>query len=91
MKSRGFVRLLFYIMAFDILITSVKSTVELSLLELPVEEKTLFEPPFEDIVKGKLYDRLRNVYTVLLFHYYFISTSFIIINSLKLILFYLFV
>lgn len=69
MKSRGFVRLLFYIMAFDILITRAKSTVELSLLELPVEEKTLFEPPFEDIVKGKLYDRLRNVYTVLLFHY----------------------
>lgn len=86
MKSRGFVRLLFYCMAFDILITTVKSTVELSLLELPVEEKTLFEPPFEDIVKGKLYDRLRNLHAVLLYYYYFISTSFIIINGLKLIL-----
>lgn len=67
MKSRGFVRLLFYITAFDILIMSVKSTVELSLLELRVEEKTLFEPPFDDIVKGKLYDRLRNLCTVLLY------------------------
>lgn len=84
MKSRGFVRLLFYCMAFDILITSVKSTVELSLLELPVEEKTLFEPPFEDIVKGKLYDR--NLNAALLYYYYFISTSFIIINGLNLIL-----
>lgn len=87
MKSRGFGRLLFYTMAFHILITSVKSTVELlSLLELPIEEKTLFEPPFEDIVKGKLYDRLRNLYSVLLYYYYFSSTSFIIINGLKLII-----
>lgn len=86
MKSRGFVRLLFYIMAFHILITSVKSSVELSLLELPIEEKTLFEPSFEDIVKGKLYDKLRNLYSVLLYYYFFSSTSFIIINGLKLIL-----
>lgn len=75
MKSGGFVRLLFYIMAFDILITSVKSTVELSFLEVPVEEKTLFEPPFDDIVKGKLHDRLRNLYryctvVILLFYLY---------------------
>lgn len=59
MESRGLVKLILNIIAFDILITSVMSIVGLSLLELPAEEKTLFEPPFDDIVKGKLYDKLR--------------------------------
>lgn len=72
MNSRVFVRFLLNIMAFDILITtlSVKSIVGLNLLELPAEEKTLFEPPFEDIVKGKLYEMLKSA--KLIYYYHFI-------------------
>lgn len=59
MQSKGLFGLLFNIFAFAILISSVRSIVGLSLLELSAEEKTLFEPPFEDIVRGRLYNKLR--------------------------------
>lgn len=80
MNSRVFVRYLLNIIAFDILITtlSVKSIVGLNLLELPAEEKTLFKPPFEDIVKGNLYDKLKSA--KLIYYYHFIDYSFIMIN-----------
>lgn len=86
MNSRVFVRFLLNIIAFDILITtlSVKSIVGLNLLELLAEEKTLFEPPFEDIVKGKLYEKLKSA--KLIYYYHFIAYSFIMINGLKVII-----
>lgn len=86
MNSRVFARFLLNIIALDILITtlSVKSIVGLNLLELSAEEKTLFEPPFEDIVKGKLYEKLKSA--KLIYYYHFIAYSFIMINGLKVII-----